>query len=357
MLASVISAIVVLSLLIFVHELGHFLACKRVGVGVLKFSLGFGPPVVSRKVGETEYCISAVPLGGFVKMVGEESDGEPEPIEVRQQPNSFAVKPLGHRALIVAAGPLGNLLFAALVFSLLFATGVPVNTASVGEVKVDMPAGKAGIQTGDDIVAVDGKPTVTWDALSSAIRASDGRAVELTIKRGEQELKLSVTPEKSEGRTIFGEPTAVYVIGVGPSGKFVTERSNPVVAIGKGFYETARLSGLTLLTVIKLFERIVPASNLGGPLMIMKMAGEQAHEGLPALLFFMAVLSINLGVLNLLPIPILDGGQLAFMGVEKVLGHPLQVRHREIAQQVGLFLLISLMGFALYNDLHRLVVG
>jgi regulator of sigma E protease len=114
---------------------------------------------------------------------------------------------------------------------------------------------------------------------------------------------------------------------------------------------------LTLLTVVKLFQRVVPASNLGGPLMIMKMAGEQAQEGLPALLFFMAILSINLGVLNLLPIPILDGGHLVFMGIEKLLGRPLEIRHREIAQQVGMFLLISLMGFALYNDLHRLVVG
>src|SRR5215472_12935465 len=346
MFVSVISAIVVLSLLIFVHELGHFLACKRVGVGVLKFSLGFGPPIARRKVGETEYCLSAVPLGGFVKMVGEESEtGETDPLEARM-PNSFAVKSLGERALIVVAGPLGNLIFASLVFSILFATGVPVNTASVGEVKADMPAARAGILKDDEIIAIDGQTITTWDALSNAIRASDGKTVELKIRRGEEERTISMTPEKSEGRTIFGEPTAVYVIGVGPSGKFVTERSNPVVAIGKGFYETARLAGLTLLTVIKLFERIVPASNLGGPLMIMKMAGEQAHEGLPALLFFMAVLSINLGVLNLLPIPILDGGQLAFMLVEKVLGHPLQVRHREIAQQVGLFLLISLMGFA-----------
>lgn len=357
MVTSILAAIVVLGLLIFVHELGHFLACKRVGVGVLRFSLGFGPVIFSRRRGETDYCLSAVPLGGYVKMVGQEDDGsEPDP-ETANQPNSFAVKPLWARALIVVAGPMGNLFFAAFLFSILFATGVPVTTSKVGEVKADMPAAKAGIVTGDEITAVDGKPISRWEDLSSAIRDSDGRSVTVTVLHDGTSRQIAITPERTEGRTIFGEPMPIYVIGVGPTDQFITERSNPIVAIGQGFAKTIELCGLTILTIVKLFQAVVPASNLGGPLMIMKMAGEQAHQGLPALLYFMAILSINLGVLNLLPIPILDGGHLLFMGVEKVLGRPLEIRQREIAQQVGMFLLISLMGFALYNDLHRLVAG
>lgn len=358
MLTSIVSAIIVLGLLIFVHELGHFLACKRVGVGVIRFSLGFGPVVVSRQVGETEYALSAIPLGGYVKMVGQEDDGsEPDPLTI-DAPNSFAVKPLWARALIVAAGPVFNLLFAALLFTALFATGVPVMTARVGEVKADMPAARAGIVSGDEIVAVGARPIDRWEQLSTAIRESDGREVELLVRHADgREERLRVTPQRTEGQSIFGEAMPIFVIGVGPAGSYVTERSNPIEAIGLGVAKTVELCGLTLMTLVKLFQSVVPASNLGGPLMIMKMAGEQAHQGLSALLFFMAVLSINLGVLNLLPIPILDGGHLMFMGIEKLLGQPLGVRHRELAQQVGMVLLLSLMGFALYNDVHRIVAG
>jgi regulator of sigma E protease len=357
MVTSVLSAIVVLGLLIFVHELGHFLACKRVGVGVLKFSLGFGPVLFSRRRGDTEYALSAIPLGGFVKMVGQEDDGsEPDPATVNQ-PNSFAVKPLWARAFIVAAGPMGNLIFASLLFSILFATGVPVLTSAVGGVKDDMPAAKAGIVAGDEIVSVDGKAISRWEELSNAIRQSEGKPVALIVRHDGAEHSVTVSPQRTEDKTIFGEPMAVYVIGVEPAQQYVTERSNPIAAIGQGVARTIELCGLTILSIVKLFQAVVPASNIGGPLMIMKMAGEQAHQGLPALLSFMALLSINLGVLNLLPIPILDGGHLLFMGVEKVLGRPLEIRQREIAQQVGMFLLISLMGFALYNDLHRLVAG
>jgi regulator of sigma E protease len=357
MVTSIFAAIVVLGLLIFVHELGHFLACKRVGVGVLRFSLGFGPVLFSKRVGETEYALSAIPLGGYVKMVGQEDDGsDPDPLTVNQ-PNSFAVKPLWARALIVVAGPLGNLIFAAFLFSLLFATGIPVATTKIGEVKADMPAAKAGIVSGDRITAVDGRPVSRWEDLSRTIREGGGRPLTLTVERDGAMREIALTPDRFEDKTIFGEPEPVYAIGVGPSGDYVTERSNPILAVWQGVNKTIEICWLTVLTIVKLFQAIVPASNLGGPLLIMKLAGEQAHEGLPALISFMALLSINLGILNLLPIPILDGGHLLFMGVEKVLGRPLEIRQREIAQQVGMFLLISLMGFALYNDLHRLLAG
>lgn len=358
MITNIFAAILVLGLLIFVHELGHFLAAKRLGVGVIKFSLGFGPVLFSRRVGETEYALSAIPLGGFVKMVGQEDDGtEPDPETVDQE-NSFATKPTWAQAIIVSAGPIFNFLFAWLLYSLLFATGVPVLTSQIGDVKEDMPAAAAGIVKGDEIVAVNGAPIDRWDQLSNGIKAGEGAPVALTVKNAAgEERQIDITPAEIEGASIFGEPIPSWVIGVGPAGKIITERSNPIVAIGQGFMRTVEFIKLTLVSIVKLFQRVVPASSLGGPLMIMKIAGDQANEGIQALIAFMAILSINLGVLNLMPIPILDGGHLTFMAIEKVIGHPLAVRQREIATQVGLFLIISLMGFALYNDIHRFVVG
>jgi regulator of sigma E protease len=357
MVTSVLAAILVLGLLIFVHELGHFLAAKRVGVGVIRFSLGFGPVVLARRFGETEYCLSAIPLGGYVKMIGQEDDGsEPDPTTA-QQANSFAVKPVWARALIVAAGPLGNFALAWVLFSTLFATGVQVATSQVGEVAPDMPAAEAGVKDGDRITAVNGVAVRRWDEVSDAIRGSGGAPVALTVDRAGAEQQLQVAPRLSETENIFGEPRKDYLIGIKPSGDFVIERSNPLKALWQGASETGEWIGLTFLTLVKLFEGQVDTDNLGGPIRIMKMAGETAHLGLIALMSFMAVLSINLGVLNLLPIPILDGGHLAFMLIEKVLGRPLEMRHREIATQVGMFLLICLMGFALFNDISHLVSG
>ncbi|MDG2306477.1 MAG: RIP metalloprotease RseP [Candidatus Binatia bacterium] len=357
MVTNILAAILVLGLLIFVHELGHFLAAKWVGVGVLKFSLGFGPALISRRVGDTDYCLSAIPLGGFVKMVGQEDDGsDPDPKTVDQD-NSFAVKPSWAKAVIVSAGPVFNFLFAWLLYTILFATGVPVLTSQIGDVKEDMPAAAAGIEKGDEIVAVNGQAIDRWEDLSNGIKAGEGAPVSLKVLHDGVERTMEVTPKQIEGSSIFGEPIPTWVIGVGPAGKIITERSNPIVAIGQGFMRTVEFVRLTVVSIVKLFQRVVPASSLGGPIMIMKIAGDQANEGIQALIAFMAILSINLGVINLLPIPILDGGHLLFLGIEKVVGHPIQLRTREIATQVGMFLLISLMGFALYNDIHRLVVG
>ena len=365
-MTNIFAAILVLGLLIFVHELGHFLAAKRLGVGVLKFSLGFGPVIFSRRVGETEYCLSAIPLGGFVKMVGEaedpitSSDGEEEVVAEAPEfdpEESFATNPAWAQAIIVGAGPAFNLLFAWLLYSILFATGIPVLTAAIGDVKEDMPAARAGLAPGDEIVAIDGRPIDRWAQLSDGIKDGGGSPIELTFVREGRESTVELMPEEIEGTSIFGEPVPTWVIGVGPSGAVFTERSNPIVALGQGFMRTVEFVELTILSIVKLFQRVVPASSLGGPIMIMKIAGDQADEGLRAVLAFMAILSINLGILNLLPIPILDGGHLMFLAIEKVIGHPLTMRTRELAMQVGMFLLISLMGFALFNDIHRLVVG
>jgi regulator of sigma E protease len=369
MVTSILAAVFVLGLLVTVHELGHFLAAKRLGVGVIRFSIGFGPVLFSRTVAGTEYALSAIPLGGYVKMVGEAEDGlqggeesvdndEKPPLVAEVRDDSFADKPAWVKATILLAGPGFNLLFAWLLYTILFATGVPVLGSVVGDVKEGMPAAAAGLVSGDRILAVDGAPVSRWDELSAAIRASEGRLVEIKVQSegsDAAERLLRIQPEAMEGKTIFGEPLPTWVIGIGPADQVITERSGIVASIGKGFVQTGEFVKLTLVSFVKLFQRVVPASSLGGPIMIMQLAGEQAQQGAQALIGFMAILSINLGIINLLPIPVLDGGQLMFLGIEAVLRRPLGERSRELATQIGFFLLISLMGFAFYNDISRLI--
>ncbi len=350
---SIVVAILALVVVITLHELGHFVAARALGVGVLRFSIGFGPVLWSWRSGGTEYCVSAVPLGAYVQMVGEDAPSAVGTVAS----DAFNVKPRWARAIIVAAGPVANLATAWVLYAVVFSLGIPVLTSAVGEVKSDLPAAAAGIAKGDRILSVDGQPTGRWEELSAAIRESAGRPIVLEVQHGEKTRRVELTPKQIEGATIFGEPIPSWVIGVGPSGAVLTERLGPIDAIFAGFTRTGEVIGLTVMSLVKLVQRVVPASSLGGPIMIVKMAGDQAQEGVAALLAFMAILSVNLGVLNLFPIPVLDGGQLLFLGIEGVTRRPLGAKARDWAMQVGLVLLVSLMGFALFNDLQRLVTG
>jgi regulator of sigma E protease len=355
MLLGIAAAVVVLGFLIVVHEFGHFLVAKRSGVGVLKFSVGFGPKLLGRTVGGTEYALSAIPLGGFVKMAGEDPDSE-EPVDPTI---SFSHQPIWKRAAIVVAGPGFNLLFAFLVFSLVFAlfgARVPSRAAKVGGVMEGMPAAKAGIVSGDVVESVDGEAVATWEDLSAAIRASEGRPVMLMLQRGERELTLEVLPQAKPDKNIFGEVVgSAYVIGIERG--FDQERVGPLGAIGMGATQTVWWIKTLLVSVVKILQGRIPAEDIGGPILIVQAAGQQAQVGLESLLHFMAVISINLGILNLLPIPILDGGHLLFLAFEVVLRRPVDLRHREIAQQVGLVILVALMAFAFYNDILRVIRG
>ena len=347
---TIIYAVVVLGLLVFVHELGHFLLAKRLGVGVLKFSLGFGPKLFGRKIGDTEYLISAFPLGGYVKMIGEDPDEE---VTSEEMARSFSHKSPGRKMAIVAAGPIFNIAFAAFLFTLAFMVGVPTTTTEVGDVKEGFPAFEAGIKTGDKVISIDGTHVSKWDDLSENIQTTKKDIIPVEIFRNGSTLRFDVRPKVTKVKTIFGEDTEIRVIGIGMSKNYVIERSNPVQAIGKGVIQTWRVTELTLLGIVKLIQRIVPADTIGGPILIAQMAGEQAKAGPLALLSFMALLSINLGVLNLLPIPILDGGHLTFFTIEAIIKRPLSHKFKEISQQVGLFLLMTLMVFAFYNDITR----
>jgi regulator of sigma E protease len=354
MMGTILVAAAILGALIFVHELGHFLAAKLSGVGVRRFSLGFGPKVVSRQVGETDYRISAIPLGGYVKMVGEIPGEELDPAD---RPRSFTDKPVSSRFAIVLAGPAFNLLFALLIFVLLFTLyGLPVLSPEIGEVKAGFPAAKAGLKQGDVVVAIGGERVWRWDQLAEVIRANPGKSIPINVKRQGKLIQTSVVPEVRQVENIFGESRPAPVIGVAAAGQVVVHRVGPLEAASQGVLQTWGVIKLTVLGIIKLIERVVPAKSLGGPILIAQIAGQTAQKGLLSVLFFAASLSINLGIINLLPIPILDGGHLLFFGLEGLMGRPVSLRKREVAQQVGLFMLILLIIFVFYNDISRIVV-
>jgi len=345
---------VLLGILVFVHELGHFLVAKKLGIKVLKFSLGFGPALLSRRWGETEYLISAVPLGGYVKLFGEDPGEELNPAEGRR---SFSARPVWHRIGVVFAGPLMNFVLAVVVFSVLSLFGSPVPLPVIGDVSPDMPAAAAGMESGDRVLSIDGEAVETWEDLARLIVASEGDVVEVVVARGEETLTFRITPTRRVGHNLLGEEVEKPMIGVAPSGEVVVERHSLWEAPWIGVRETAKWTGLTLDVLYKMVLGQVSPRTLGGPIAIAQMAGETARAGLLSFLFLVAVLSVNLGVLNLLPIPILDGGHMLFFVIEAVRGEEVSLRNREVAQQVGLAILLMLMGYVFYNDIARIVAG
>ena len=346
---SVGAAVIGLGLLIVFHEFGHFLLAKLSGVGVLTFSVGFGPKLWVIKRGETEYALSAFPLGGYVKMVGEDPDEKVSPEEVEK---SFAHKSLFKRSAIVAAGPLFNLFLAVLLLMVVFTFyGVPVMSTNVSGVEKGSPAEVAGIQKGDRIIEIDGVRINEWDELSNKIKGSGGKTLDLHVRRGEETLKITVQPTQKEGKTIFGERKDDWIIGIGS--QVTMEKGKPGLSVVRAFYQTYEYCKITLLAFYKMILGDVSPRNIGGPILIAQMAGQQAQEGLGSFLAFLAVLSINLGVLNLLPVPVLDGGHLLFFLVEAVIRKPVAIKYREMAQQVGICLLALLMVYAFYNDIVR----
>ncbi len=347
------SFLLVLSGLIFFHELGHFTVARLFGIRVLKFSIGFGPRLWGIIKNGTDYCISAIPLGGFVKMLGELPNEEVPKEEIHR---SFSHRPVYQRALVVAAGPFANFLLAQVIFFfILLIYGNPILLPEIGSVKPQSPAAIAGLQKGDVFLSVNGHEVKSWDDVSRAIKASEGEEISLSIKRGKKVFEVRVRPQLSTLKNIFGEEVKVPLIGVTASGNIKIEKVNPFKAFFMSFERTWELTKLTWEGFIKIFERVVPLSTLGGPIMIAQMAGQQAQQGLLNLFYFMAVLSINLGLLNLLPIPVLDGGHLFFFAIEAIKGSPLTQKQMQLAQQIGLFILGSLMLLVFYNDIARLL--
>ncbi len=350
-MTSLYAFVIVLGVLVFVHELGHFLVARLFGVGVEKFSLGFGPRILGKTIGRTDYRISAIPLGGFVKMVGDEPDAELPPEDI---PIAFNHKPLVQRFLIVAAGPLSNLLLAiAIFFGVMLHSGMFILEPTIGKIEPGSPAETAGLSPGDTIRAIDGKSIESWEEMADRIVKSGGRPLVLTVFRSGELAEIQVAPAARKSTNVFGESVDRYAIGIVSSGNV---HSKPVTlweALSQSLAQTVRITHLTIQSLVKVIQGSLSPKTLGGPLMIAEMAGQQAKEGAASLIFFIAVLSINLAILNFLPIPVLDGGHLMFFLIEAVIRRPISLRVREKANQIGISLLLLLMILVFYNDLNR----
>ena len=442
-----VSFVVVLGVLIVVHELGHFFMARLAGVGVERFSIGFGPVLWRFRGKETEYCVSAIPMGGYVKMMGDDENplegGKGATIDPRK---AFNGKPLGARFLIVFAGPAMNFVLAVIIAALMFMlVGRPVAPAQVGRVTEGGPAAQAGLQTGDRILSIDGAAVPYWEDVTRVVQAAGPRALKVVVKGASGERTVDVTPAQAKRRDLFGDEHSVWEIGAtpyipatigdtvagdpadqaglkagdtvtglegrpvmswddladkihqragqptrlevkrgaetltitvtpktgkipGPDGKEIEAglvgirpggtslmvRSNPLTATWEGVVWAGDVTAKTAIGLYKWASRQIPSNSIGGPIQIATMAGEQAKQGISSLALFTAVISVNLFLLNLLPVPMLDGGHLLFFLCEAVLGRPLSVRKREVAQQVGFALLMLLMVFAFYNDFKRI---
>jgi regulator of sigma E protease len=438
--------LVVLGVLVAFHELGHFLAARWVGVKVLKFSLGFGPKIFGRQMGETEYLLSAIPLGGYVKLFGEDETEAATPEDRRR---SFAHQGLWGKVLIVAAGPGFNFILAYLIFAGWLSTGTPLFVPTFRDLSADVealvptspaaiagmevgdqviavngkdistktelldavakskgqpiqievrregrtkpltvtpipapeappagedpyytigveetpplvtsvtpgyPAAAAGLQAGDRVVGIDGEVIYTWAQMTTQVKEHPGKPLRLEVLRDGQRIALNITPS-AEKVTANGQTVEVGKIGISGPGRSLMRSENPLKAIYQGLEATWGWTELTAIGLYKMIVGDISSKNIGGPLTIANISGEAASQGASSVVFLIAILSINLGVLNLLPIPILDGGHLLFFLIEGILRKPLGERQREMAQQVGLVLLVGVMIFAFWNDLDRI---
>jgi regulator of sigma E protease len=440
---TVIAGIVMLGILVFIHELGHFCVAKLCGVKVLKFSLGFGPRLVSRTWGETEYMICAVPLGGYVQMLGEgggeQGESAASQLSPEERKRSFDAQPVGRRTAIIAAGPAMNLLLPFLILPITFLVGVNLpaffeSPACVGYVVAESEGGRAGFMAGDCVVALNTNEIANWSDANRELITNIGAPLNFTVERGAERLVLTIPAEEGsleglqslgllpwqepiigmvapgmpaqkagmevEDRIVAIEGEAVdswydlrrliqkrggeaqtftverngrlidlsvkpvieerngtdYLVGVAPLQETVLKRFGPVESIRAGAERTVELVKLTIVFIQKLFAGHVSTDNIGGPITVVQIAGQAAQTDVAAILTVLAFLSIQLGILNLLPIPILDGGHLFFNLYEVIARRPMSIRAREIAQQIGLMLILMLMVLAFYNDIVRLFV-
>lgn len=351
---TIVSVIILLGVLIFVHELGHFLMAKTMGVGIQKFSLGFGPKLIGKKIGETEYRLSLIPLGGYVKLLGE---SENETLSSEEKKRSFLKQPLYKKISIVAAGPIFNFLLAIVIFLVVYMVGIPTLGTKIGGILLESSASLSGLQKGDVVKSIDQKKVNRWEEISETISKSQGKVLKITIERNQQILTFSITPRLTKVKNLFGESIEDYKIGISPAEYLVIVRLNPIHALTAGLQRTWFISKLTLISIVKIFKGVVSPKSLGGPILIAQIAGAQVKEGIIPFLLFMALLSINLGILNLLPIPVLDGGHLFFYFIEGIFRREISVKWKEMAQQIGFIILILLMIFVFMIDIDRLNIG
>lgn len=370
-LTKIASALSVLAILIFVHELGHFLVAKACRVGVVEFAIGFGKRIWSQQIGETTYSLRLIPLGGFVRMVGDdprfatvdESElhelSPEERLVLQDRSRWFLNKNYWQRSAIVLAGPLFNLGFAILlaVFSIgYFGRVETVPEAVVGEVIPGFPADKGGLRSGDTVVAVNGANVSSWVEMAERIGTSPQAEVTLSILREgvASDLVLVANAEDTEIAALEGRaPEKRFKVGIVPSVTRVA--ASPTDAVMDGTYQVYKLSEMTVRGLWGMVSGVISTKNIGGPLLILQQAAKSAQRGAEHLFSYMILLSVSLAILNLLPIPVLDGGHLLFFTIEAIFRTTLSVRVIERAQQFGMAALLLLMAFAMYNDIERFV--
>lgn len=352
---SLFAFIVVIGILVFIHEFGHFIAARWLGVGVDVFSLGFGPKILKKTIGRTQYCLSAIPLGGYVKMVGEEPGVALSPEDL---PYSFTHKTLFRKSMIVAAGPFFNFFLAIFVYYVLYQfSGLYLVKPVVGKIVENSPAEAAGMLPEDIIREVNLKPIESFDDISKIISQGNGQKLNLVVERNGERIEITVIPSLSPGKNAFGEPIQKYAIGIVSKGETFHVRLGPIEAFTRALSDIWGLIKLTILSVVKMINGSISANNLGGPIMIAQMAGEQAKAGMTNFAWFIALLSVNLGIINLFPIPVLDGGHLLFFAIEGIIGKPVSDKLRERLIQFGAAMLVALMVFVFYNDIVRMFSG
>ena len=364
----IIPFLFVLTIVVFFHELGHFLVARWAGVKVLTFSLGFGPELFGFNDRHgTRWKVSAIPLGGYVKFFGDDSEASTPSSETLQTMTaeersvSFHHKKVGPRAAIVAAGPIANFLLAIVIFAALFTFfGKPSQTARVDSIQENSAASAAGFKPGDVVTAINGDAIESFTDMQRLVSTKAGTPLVFTVKRGDEVVKLTGTPQLKEIKDTFGNVHRVGILGItratGP-GDTVTKPVNPATAVWLGVKETWFVVDRTVAYIGGIFTGRENADQVGGPIRIAQISGQVATIGLAALIHLAAVLSVSIGLLNLFPVPLLDGGHLLFYAVEAVRGKPLSERSQELGFRVGLALVLMLMIFATYNDILHLAAS
>ncbi|MBQ4132393.1 MAG: RIP metalloprotease RseP [Desulfovibrionaceae bacterium] len=359
-MTAAIAIILVIGGLIFFHELGHFLVARACGVGVSKFSLGLGPRLFGITRNKTHYQVAAIPLGGFVMLVGEQ-EGESLPENFTPE-ESFSNHPTWQKLLIVAAGPVFNILIAwVLAWGLLWHNGETLIVPEVGTVQEGSPAAAAGLAPGDLILRIDGQEISSWEKITPIVYNAKDRPLEVDVRRktafGTEDLTFTVTPVQHEVPNVLGRSFKNWIIGIAPAQELT------LVEHRYGFFESALLGVGKVWGYVEAIGQFlkdavtlqVEADSLVGPIGMGQLIGMSAERGLSSVLELTLFISINLAVLNLLPIPVLDGGHIMFFVIEMAIGRKLPDKFKEVALRVGLLLLLSLMGLAVFNDVVGLL--
>jgi regulator of sigma E protease len=346
---SIIIFLFMLGLLIVVHEAGHFMAAKKVGVRVEKFSLGFGKHLLVRKKGDTEYCLSAVPLGGYVKLAGDNLE------EFKGKPDEYFSKSPGNRAKIIVSGPLVNYVMGFLCFWLIFFAGYPTLTSKVGGLLDGLGAKEAGIQVGDTITAIDGKQVSSWETLQDAIQdKKSSSSIIVSVLRDKKPLQISVKIKEKELDDILGAKQKVSLIGISPAEDIITVRHGFAESFLLGVRKTWGLTVLTYRALGRMITgRMSIKDSVTGPLGIFFITKQAAGHGIIAILHLIAVLNISLAIFNLLPFPVLDGGHIVLLALEKIRGRGISVKAEQVITNIGLTVIIMLALVVTYNDVLK----